>query len=118
MNRATTEIAATPIEQSFNISRASSVGCTPTTGTFTDDFQAEKHRLSGRPLRRPARRLPATSSAFVESDSEKPRACFFSTRCRRGAGSRRSSTSAPRATPGWMMNMIGGPENRPPGSRP
>ena len=71
MNRATTEIAATPIEQSFNISRASSVGSTPTTGTFTDDFQAEKHRLSGRPLRRPARRLPATSSAFVESDSEK-----------------------------------------------
>ena len=71
MNHATTEIATTAIERSFNISRASSVGSTPTSGTFTAEFQDERHRLSGRPLLRPARRPSATSSSSVECDAEK-----------------------------------------------
>jgi hypothetical protein len=70
MNHATTEIAAGVIKGSFTISRASSVNNTPTSTTFTDDFQKEKHRLSGKPLRRPARRLSAASPAPGELDTE------------------------------------------------
>jgi hypothetical protein len=70
MNPATTEIAAPVIQGSFTISRAPSTGNATTSMTFTDDFQKEKHRLSGRPLRRPARCLLGSSPTSVELDPE------------------------------------------------
>jgi hypothetical protein len=70
MNHATTEIAAMVIEKSFLIQRSSLPGDIRTSATFREDFYQEKHRLSGKPLRRPARRRPAASSASVEPAAE------------------------------------------------
>ncbi len=70
MTQSTTEIGATVIERSLTISGPPSASNTPTSGTFTDDFQTEKHRLSGKPLFRPVRRLSAASSSSAEIDSE------------------------------------------------
>ena len=55
MTHATTEIAVEAIECRLTISGPSSAESTPTSGTFTEDFQAEKHRLSGKATP-PARR--------------------------------------------------------------
>jgi hypothetical protein len=70
MTQSTTEIGATAIERSFTISGPSSASNTPTSATFTDNFQKEKHRLSGKPLFRPVRRLSAASPSSAEVDSE------------------------------------------------
>jgi len=70
MNGATTEIAIPAIEGPFTISRSSSTVEIVTSGTLRDDFQKEKHQLSGEPLRRPARRRPASNSPYLETTSE------------------------------------------------
>ncbi len=69
MNRATTEIAARAIGEPIAISRSCSVGDDETSGTFVAEFQMEKQRLSGKPLRRPARRRPASRSVPIETVS-------------------------------------------------
>ena len=85
----------TAIERSFPISGPSSASNTPTSGTFTDDFQKEKHRLSGKPLFRPVRRLSAASPSsrrrWIPTEAA---ANSFNAGCHLGAGSRRSSIGA------------------------
>lgn len=61
MSPATTEIAAPAIEESINLQPGSTPDIVATSHTFTADFAKERHRLSGRPLRRPDRRLPIST---------------------------------------------------------
>ncbi len=74
MNHATIEIAARTITESFTVARSSSAGSTRTSATFTADFPQERNRLSGKPLRRPARRpIAPDPSSFVPADEEAER---------------------------------------------
>jgi hypothetical protein len=70
MSAATTGLADPPIQGSNTISQRSTSGGTATSSTFTADFEKERSRLSGRPLRRPVRRPTAVNPEVPETPEE------------------------------------------------